>query len=265
MRWPVSASAGAGTLSTPLCSSLVLVVKAPNGVFLSVTLLSLTPTAASSQAILQPNNLRAVSDAALPGALASLFGGEEQASALLGRTHTVRSQCCAQFVVSRESIWQHSQNEYIALRQWLLDGNVYETRQQGRPAPLDDRVAGRIYPTFGTSCSFSSKQSDTLMGLLLFGTASTWKSSTSLHVQLLKTAIAYSMVDASSEVVMGHRLAMASTRYLQTSSYLTTGLPLIREILNCDYHFPIYGTWIEDVRVQGRLDGKTEQQLLHSP
>ena len=109
-----------------------------------MTLLSLTPTAASSQAILQPNNLRAVSDAALPGALASLFGGEEQASALLGRTHTIRSQCCAQFAVSRESIWQHSQNEYVALRQWLLDGNVYETSQQGKPAPPDDRVAGRI-------------------------------------------------------------------------------------------------------------------------
>ena len=54
---------------------------------------------------------------------------------LLGRTEAVRAQCCAQFVVARHRIWQHSQDEYVALRQWLLDENV---------APRDDRVAGRI-------------------------------------------------------------------------------------------------------------------------
>ncbi|TVY13193.1 hypothetical protein LARI1_G009465 [Lachnellula arida] len=85
----------------------------------------------STQALLAPYDSRAVSDAALPRALADLFGRE----AKLGRTNTVRSQCCAQFVVSRDGIWQHSREEYVALRQWLLDSNG---------APRDDRVAGRI-------------------------------------------------------------------------------------------------------------------------
>ncbi|TVY45077.1 hypothetical protein LSUB1_G000545 [Lachnellula subtilissima] len=85
----------------------------------------------STQALLAPYDSRAVSDAALPRALADLFGGEVK----LGRTNAVRSQCCAQFVVSRDRVWQHSREEYVALRQWLLDSNG---------APRDDRVAGRI-------------------------------------------------------------------------------------------------------------------------
>ncbi|TVY42475.1 hypothetical protein LOCC1_G005164 [Lachnellula occidentalis] len=85
----------------------------------------------STQALLAPYDTHAVSDAALPRALADLFGDEVK----LGRTNAVRSQCCAQFVVSRDSIWQHSREEYVALRQWLLDS---------KGAPRDDRVAGRI-------------------------------------------------------------------------------------------------------------------------
>jgi len=81
---------------------------------------------------------RAVSDAALPKALASLFGGAE---AILARNDAVRSQCCAQFVVSREQIWGHSRDEYVALRQWLLDGSKKKNKNA---APRDDKIAGRI-------------------------------------------------------------------------------------------------------------------------
>lgn len=96
----------------------------------------------SSQAFLSPWDYRAISDAALPAALASLFGGNGYVREVnLGRIATVRSQCCAQFVVSRESIWQHSQAEYAALRQWLLDGS---NPNKKRAAPVDDKVAGRI-------------------------------------------------------------------------------------------------------------------------
>lgn len=92
------------------------------------------------QAVLEPWDARAVSDAALPHAFETLFGGNELASSeggnfVLRRTDTVRAQCCAQFVVARDRIWQHSREEYAALRMWLLDSNA---------APLDDRVAGRI-------------------------------------------------------------------------------------------------------------------------
>ncbi|EDN96406.1 hypothetical protein SS1G_01332 [Sclerotinia sclerotiorum 1980 UF-70] len=85
----------------------------------------------SMQASLQPWDKRAVSDAAFPKALKVLFGEGKQ----LSRTDVVRSQCCAQFVVSRESIWKHDREEYVALRQWLLNANG---------APRDDKVAGRI-------------------------------------------------------------------------------------------------------------------------
>lgn len=79
--------------------------------------------------VIEPFNARVVSDGLLPAALQQIFG-----SAMLGRDHAVRSQCCAQFIVSRERIKQHSKDEYHALRQWLLDG----------PAPPDDLIAGRI-------------------------------------------------------------------------------------------------------------------------
>jgi hypothetical protein len=88
----------------------------------------------SIQALMAPWDARAVSDAALSGAFATLFGNEGVG---IGRTETVRSQCCAQFVVSRERIWGHSRDEYVALRQWLLDSG-------SGAAPGDDRVAGRI-------------------------------------------------------------------------------------------------------------------------
>jgi hypothetical protein len=43
-------------------------------------------------------------------------------------------------------MWQHTREEYVALRQWLLDGSG-EGRRSSRgdqAAPQDDRVAGRI-------------------------------------------------------------------------------------------------------------------------
>ena len=98
------------------------------------------------RALLEPRNTRVTSDAALPRALAALFGdGDTSTKAkkekiLLGRNDAVRAQCCAQFVVARERVWQHSRDEYIALRQWLLDGSS----NKGIAAPLDDRVAGRV-------------------------------------------------------------------------------------------------------------------------
>ncbi|KAM0794304.1 hypothetical protein BDR22DRAFT_875977 [Usnea florida] len=119
----------------------------------------------SMRAVLEPWNARAVSDAALPRALADLFGGGGSAvnlqsvedehdlskdgkRLLLGRTEAVRAQCCAQFVVARHRIWQHSRDEYVALRQWLLDGSsdsdVHGQSPSGNAAPRDDRVAGRI-------------------------------------------------------------------------------------------------------------------------
>lgn len=109
----------------------------------------LTQQASSAQAIMEPYNLRAVSNAALPGALASIFGGEEKsAEASLGRAATVRTQCCAQFAVARDSIWQHPWPEYVAIRQWLLDGRTDQAAwtpgQDSATAPPDDRVAGRI-------------------------------------------------------------------------------------------------------------------------
>ncbi|KAL1305116.1 hypothetical protein AAFC00_002045 [Neodothiora populina] len=118
----------------------------------------------SMNAVMQPWDARTVSDKALPRALADLFGGEESDSprrrdVLLGRSDPVKSQCCAQFVVARENIWRHSRDEYVALRQWLLDSSDSDsddetnppTPRQGRTsyasaaaAPSDDRVAGRI-------------------------------------------------------------------------------------------------------------------------
>lgn len=100
----------------------------------------------SFQAALVPWDDRAVSDAALPGALETLFGEKYGQRSRLGRDSTIRSQCCAQFVVSRKSIWQHSRDEYVALRQWLLDGisSSGEHSRNRKAAPLDDKIAGRI-------------------------------------------------------------------------------------------------------------------------
>jgi hypothetical protein len=75
----------------------------------------------SFQAKLVPWDDRAASDAGLPKALASIFGGKDAQMVRPGTSDAVRSQCCAQFVVSRESILRHSREEYIALRQWLLE------------------------------------------------------------------------------------------------------------------------------------------------
>ena len=104
----------------------------------------------SFRAVLQPYDPRVVSDSALPRSLAILFDNDGQVGdkILPGRGDAIRSQCCAQFVVSRESIWQHSRDEYVALRQWLLDGEATSSGAQKslnkNAAPLDDRVAGRI-------------------------------------------------------------------------------------------------------------------------
>lgn len=106
----------------------------------------------SINAMLEPWNQRVVSDAALPLALVALFDDNglsgQKSSARLGGNDVLRSQCCAQFVVSRESIWRHSLQEYIALRQWLLDGSNQAAGRQSssksNAAPPDDRIAGRI-------------------------------------------------------------------------------------------------------------------------
>lgn len=99
-----------------------------------------------SRAVLEPFNQRVVSDAALPGALVEIFGGSETATKVrLRRADAVRSQCCAQFVVSREAIQSHSWEEYVALRQWLLDGMADKSSKRLKGAsPADDRIAGRI-------------------------------------------------------------------------------------------------------------------------
>jgi hypothetical protein len=74
----------------------------------------------SLQAMLSPWDARAVSDSLLPKAFQNLFG-KGLSDGKLGKHHTVRSQCCAQFIVGRKNILQHSLQEYTALRQWLLD------------------------------------------------------------------------------------------------------------------------------------------------
>ncbi|KAK4629321.1 hypothetical protein CLAFUW4_07964 [Fulvia fulva] len=90
------------------------------------------------KAKLQPWDARAVSDAALLGTLRTLFDDYAIAGAAsLGRSDAIRSQCCAQFIVSQERLWQHTQAEYTALRQWLLDSGEHA-------APVDDKIAGRI-------------------------------------------------------------------------------------------------------------------------
>lgn len=110
------------------------------------------------QSTVEPWSARAASDIALPRALVSIFGGDEfpyasafaKAKLQLRRSDALRAQCCAQFAVSRERIWQHSRDEYIALRQWLLDGNeggdkaARSRSRNSKSAPLDDKVAGRI-------------------------------------------------------------------------------------------------------------------------
>ncbi|EXJ92094.1 hypothetical protein A1O3_00644 [Capronia epimyces CBS 606.96] len=123
--------------------------------------------ATSIRAMLEPWNERVVSDAALPLALVALFGDAGTSTSasvrhdkskseltvpgdrlMLGRNDAVRAQCCAQFVVSRDSVWRHSRDEYIALRQWLLDGSETKTETEKNTnvgaAPPNDRVAGRI-------------------------------------------------------------------------------------------------------------------------
>ncbi|KAL8791800.1 MAG: hypothetical protein Q9195_005609 [Heterodermia aff. obscurata] len=100
----------------------------------------------SMRALLEPWNSRALSDAALPDALAALFG-DESGPSRLERGAAVRAQCCAQFVVAKENIWRWEKEEYIALRQWLLDGSDGSdpsNRRNINAAPSDDRVAGRI-------------------------------------------------------------------------------------------------------------------------
>jgi hypothetical protein len=102
----------------------------------------------SFNSFLQPWSARCASDAAMPRAFAILFGGDEYLKTgkskgmKLGRSHTLRAQCCAQFVVSRESIHRHSREEYLALRQWLLDSHGMS--RSSNAAPRDDLIAGRV-------------------------------------------------------------------------------------------------------------------------
>jgi len=86
------------------------------------------------QAKVAPWELRTVADVAISAAFAQIFSlGNTAENVLLGSGDVLRSQCCAQFIVARDSIWQHERQEYVALRQWLLQA-----------APDDDRVSGRI-------------------------------------------------------------------------------------------------------------------------
>lgn len=100
-------------------------------------------------AAFQPWSARSASDAALPAAFAVLFGGDEYLTdgktqgLKLARSDPVRAQCCAQFVVSRSAIHKHSRKEYMAIRQWLLDGSAGSMRSR-YAAPKDDKIAGRI-------------------------------------------------------------------------------------------------------------------------
>jgi hypothetical protein len=102
-----------------------------------------------SRAMIEPFNDRVVSDAALPAAFAAIFGGSRggklASQTQPGRHDAVRSQCCAQFVVARANVLQHTLEEYTALRQWLLEGSKLKG-QKPPPgaAPANDKVAGRI-------------------------------------------------------------------------------------------------------------------------
>ncbi|TID25849.1 hypothetical protein E6O75_ATG03712 [Venturia nashicola] len=86
------------------------------------------------QAVLVPYDNRAVSDSLLPKALGRIFGN---GVVKMASSDVLKSQCCAQFVVSRESILQHEKEEYVALRQWLLD-------EGSGAAPANNKYAGRI-------------------------------------------------------------------------------------------------------------------------
>ncbi|KAE9977254.1 hypothetical protein EG328_002149 [Venturia inaequalis] len=89
------------------------------------------------QAALVPYDNRAVSDSLVPKSLARIFGNGVVPDAEMARSDTLKSQCCAQFVVSRAGIHQHSQGEYVALRQWLLD-------EGPGAATGNDKHAGRV-------------------------------------------------------------------------------------------------------------------------
>lgn len=122
-----------------------------------------------SRAMLEPWNERVVSDAAIPGAFAAIFGGNTRDSTRLrvhlGRNDPVRSQCCAQFAVSRESVLQHSREEYIALRNWLLDGSDPNLRHSPGSASPDDRVAGRVLSYIWHILFLRQKASDQYLDL----------------------------------------------------------------------------------------------------
>ncbi|RMD44428.1 hypothetical protein DV735_g710, partial [Chaetothyriales sp. CBS 134920] len=108
-----------------------------------------------ARSMIEPWNTKVISDAELATSLMQIFGG----GGINSRTHTtttttsprhhrtklsrsdiLRSQCCAQFAVARANILQHSRDEYVALRQWLLD----DPRVSPAAAHPDDRVAGRV-------------------------------------------------------------------------------------------------------------------------
>lgn len=106
-------------------------------------------------AALEPHKARLKSDIALAGAFQALFGGDDDnptlTSVTLGGWDIVRSQCCAQFVVARENILQHTSQEYEGVRAWLLDGMRRKesssklVSQMSMPASdPDDRIAGRV-------------------------------------------------------------------------------------------------------------------------
>ncbi|RMZ80078.1 hypothetical protein DV737_g3158, partial [Chaetothyriales sp. CBS 132003] len=104
--------------------------------------------------VIEPWNTKIISDAEMAG---SMMQPLQKLKTKLSGSDILRSQCCAQFVVSRKNIVQHTRDEYIALSQWLLDGTQIPpphsssgtefhaaAKAAKAAAHPDDRVAGRV-------------------------------------------------------------------------------------------------------------------------
>jgi hypothetical protein len=58
--------------------------------------------------------------------------------------HTVGVSCCAQFALTREKIQSRPRDDYIRMREWLIN------------TPLDDSLTGRVFEYIWHSMYFSS-------------------------------------------------------------------------------------------------------------
>lgn len=56
--------------------------------------------------------------------------------------HTVGVSCCAQFALTREKIQSRPRDDYVRMREWLIN------------APLDDSLTGRVFEYLWHSTSF---------------------------------------------------------------------------------------------------------------